>query len=254
MRKKIVAGNWKMNLLKDDAIRFAEELNQGLFSTDNRTTDVFVFPGFTLLEAARQNAEYFKIGAQNFYPKQSGAFTGEVSIEQLKDLNLDVVIIGHSERRILFNESNQFIQEKLFSALDNDFTPILCIGETLDVRNNGHHFSFISEQLAAALNAFNAHQLEKLILAYEPVWAIGTGITASTEQAEEMHCHIRSWLTNNFSLELAEKISILYGGSCNEMNAKELFSCPNVDGGLIGGASLNAKQFLSIINIMNGLF
>jgi triosephosphate isomerase len=254
MRKKIVAGNWKMNLLQKDALRFAEELDHSLSTKKNFETEVVVFPGFTLINTVSEKASSFKIGAQNFYPKTSGAFTGEVSIEQLKDLDLEFVLVGHSERRMLFNESDVFIRKKLISALENRISPILCIGETLEIRNKGDHFDFISEQLSSVLLELTEEQLEQIILAYEPVWAIGTGITATSQQAEEMHGHIRNWIADNFSNSLAEKISLLYGGSCNESNAKELFSCPNVDGGLIGGASLDVKQFISIVNVMNGLF
>lgn len=254
MRKKIVAGNWKMNLLQNDAIRFTEELNNCILSKASVEMEILIFPGFTLIDAVRNNAKVFKIGAQNFYPERSGAFTGEVSIEQLKDLNMEFVLVGHSERRILFNESDAFIRKKLISAIENHMSPVLCVGETLEIRNNGNHFDFISAQLSSALTDFSEEQLAHVILAYEPVWAIGTGLTATTKQAEEMHGHIRSWLAENVSKQLAQNLSILYGGSCNESNAKELFSCPNVDGGLIGGASLDAKQFISIVNIMNGLF
>jgi triosephosphate isomerase len=254
MRKKIVAGNWKMNLLLSDAIRFTEELDNCISSKERLATEVLIFPGFTLIDAVRNNAKAFRIGAQNFYPEQSGAFTGEVSIEQLKDLNMKFVLVGHSERRILFNESDAFIRKKLISAIENHISPILCIGETHEIRNKGVHFNFISAQLSNALTDFTEEQLAHVILAYEPVWAIGTGLTATTQQAEEMHSHIRSWFAGNFSKQLAENLSILYGGSCNESNAKELFSCANVDGGLIGGASLDAKQFISIVNIMDGLF
>ena len=254
MRKKIVAGNWKMNLLQNEASDFAYNLNEGIQSIKNHNSTVLVFPGFTLLESMKNHASGFEIGAQNFYPEKSGAYTGEVSFEQLKDLKLNYVLVGHSERRILFHESNELIRSKVDSALQNDLIPILCIGETLDLRDNGNHFHFVSEQLSSALVGMERKQLEKLILAYEPVWAIGTGVTATAFQAEEMHAFIRSWLASNFSPELAQHIPILYGGSCNEINANELFSCPNVDGGLIGGASLNVNQFLSIITIMDGLF
>jgi triosephosphate isomerase len=253
MRKKIIAGNWKMNLLQHEARDFAQNLNEGIHSIENHKCSVFLFPGYTLLDCLIKNNSEFNIGAQNFYPEKSGAFTGEVSIDQLKDLKLNTALVGHSERRILFHESNELVRLKVLSALQNDVTPILCIGETIDVRAKGNHFHFVSEQLSSALKGIDSIHLESLILAYEPVWAIGTGVTATAQQAEEIHAHIRSWLSSNFSSELAQHIPILYGGSCNESNANELFSCPNVDGGLIGGASLNVNQFLSIINIMNGL-
>ena len=254
MRKKIVAGNWKMNLLQNDAKLLSDALNQGLERFGTIGSSVIIFPGFTLLDSVLHSATNFKVGAQNFYPERSGAYTGEVSVEQIKDLNLEYVLIGHSERRLLFSENDEMIRLKLVSALENNLKPILCLGETLNVRESGTHFDYVSSQLSSALNQLNADDISRIIIAYEPVWAIGTGITATANQADEMHAHIRNWLAHHFSSEIAEQISILYGGSCNDSNAKDLFSCPNVDGGLIGGASLNPEQFLSIINIMNGLF
>ncbi len=252
-RPKIVAGNWKMNLLQNEAKLLAQSLNNGVQSIHNDNLIVLVFPGFTLLNTTSQSAIHFQVGAQNFYPEKNGAYTGEVSIEQLQDLNLKYALVGHSERRIIFSESNTLVRSKLLTAIDNDITPILCIGETSDIRDQKQHFQYIASQLKDALNDLNPHQVAKIIIAYEPVWAIGTGITATAQQAEEMHAFIRNWFAENFNIEIANSIPIIYGGSCNDSNALELFSCPNVDGGLIGGASLNVNQFLSIIKTINGL-
>ena len=163
MRKKIVAGNWKMNLLQNEAIEFTHKLNDGMILNENNSFTVLVFPGFTLLDSVKKNATHFEIGAQNFYPEKAGAYTGEVSIEQLKDLNLNFVLVGHSERRLLFGESNELIRNKVLSALEHDITPILCVGETIELREKGGHFDFVSEQLSTALLGLDNQQINKLV-------------------------------------------------------------------------------------------
>ena len=249
MRKKIIAGNWKMNLTKNEAMHLYGELE---VSVDNLAhADVYVFSPFVFLDAlnyARNADGLLHIGAQNFYPAQAGAYTGEISINHLKDLALSAVLVGHSERRALFHENEQFLKHKVDAALNNNFTVFFCCGEPEEIRERGEHFSFVENQLNASLFHVDAAQFKNIVIAYEPVWAIGTGKTATNEQANEMHQHIRALLSNRFGQEIAETTRILYGGSCNPTNAAGLFSMPDIDGGLIGGASLKASDFLSIIN------
>ena len=245
MPKKIVAANWKMNLLKSEAIELYEQMDRMIPEND---VEVAVFsPSIFLSELLRSKSNRLKIGAQNFYFEDKGAYTGEVSAVQLEDLGCSHVIIGHSERRILFSESDELIQKKVKASLDIGLKVIYCCGESLEERESNLHQSKISSQLET-LKLFTPETLIHLSIAYEPIWAIGTGLTASPKQAEEMHKFIREELAKLFSSELAENTSILYGGSCNEKNAKELFECPNIDGGLIGGASLNAETFSKIVD------
>ena len=245
MAKKIVAANWKMNLLKSEAIELYEQMARMIPDND---VQVAVFsPSIFLSELIGCQSNRLAIGAQNFYFEDKGAFTGEVSAVQLKDLGCSHVIIGHSERRILFSESDELIQKKVKAALDIGLKVIYCCGESLEERESNRHQSKISSQLET-LNCLASDMVRHLSIAYEPIWAIGTGLTASPQQAEEMHQFIREELAKLFSSELAENTSILYGGSCNEKNAKDLFQCPNIDGGLIGGASLNAETFSKIVD------
>jgi triosephosphate isomerase (TIM) len=248
MRKKTVAGNWKMNLSKEEAIKLFGEIE--LRSEDVKDeVNLFVFPPSVYLDillTARNTDSRIKIGAQNFYPADSGAFTGEVSIAQLKDLGVDAVIIGHSERREHFGESNEFLKRKVDAALNAGLIPIFCCGEPLTIRQSGQHDEYVKQQLEESLFHLDVTQFEKVIIAYEPIWAIGTGMTASAEQAEEMHSFIRSLVQLKYRQDAAHAITILYGGSCNASNAGDLFRMPNVDGGLIGGASLKAEEFLAI--------
>lgn len=244
MRKKIVAGNWKMNLSWVEA----NELFQNLAHAKKEGVDVLIFPSTPYLFPFASTADKnIAIGAQNAYPKDSGAYTGETSMAQLKSLGITHVLIGHSERREYFNESNEFLKEKIDAALNHGLTPVFCCGEALDIREAGQENAFVTQQIEASLFHLSNEEMAKCVLAYEPIWAIGTGKTATSQQAEEMHHTIRQFIAKKYGNTLAESISILYGGSCNENNAHELFSCPNVDGGLVGGASLKVDTFKKII-------
>lgn len=246
MAQKIVAGNWKMNLQFNEGVELVNGILGGSKPAD---VNVMVFPTsvFTKTLADRANGD-IAVGVQNFSQKESGAFTGEVSIPQAESVGASIGLIGHSERRALFSETDEVLKEKVDAAVAKGFQFIFCCGEPLEVREAGTEFEFVKAQLEASLFHLSGDQLTNGIIAYEPVWAIGTGKTATSEQAEEMHAEIRSWLTEKYSEQVAQSVSILYGGSCNNKNAKELFACPNVDGGLIGGASLKSESFLEIIN------
>lgn len=245
MRKKIVAGNWKMNLNWNDAKALFQSLNE----VSNEDVEIIAFPSTPyLLPLLNENSKTVKIGAQNAYPKDSGAYTGETSFSQLKSIGISHVLIGHSERREYFSESNEFLKEKTDACLNHGITPVFCCGEPLGIREKNEEKSFVTKQIEESLFHLSAEDFQKCVIAYEPIWAIGTGLTATSEQAEEMHRAIRKFISGKYGETIADKISILYGGSCNENNAKELFSCPNVDGGLVGGASLKAGSFKTIIN------
>ena len=247
MRKKIVAGNWKMNKSWPEAMELVKAL------TSNSTTfpaDVKVIiapPALYLQGLLAELPSSIAIAAQNCSQHESGAFTGEISSGMLKSMNVHFSIIGHSERRQYFGETNDIIREKVDACLRNGVTPIFCCGESLSERNAEKHFTTVATQVQQALFHLSADQIQRVIIAYEPVWAIGTGVTASNEQAEEMHAYIRSLIAENNGSDVANAISILYGGSVNAANAAELFACPNVDGGLVGGASLKAADFTTII-------
>ena len=244
-RQKKVFGNWKMNLKKKEAEILCKDLTEGLNASD---VEVAVFPSFPYIGQVTEIANRFLVGVQNFYPQETGAFTGEVSITQVKDVGAQLALIGHSERRSLFNETHSFLKKKVDAALIAGIAPVFCCGEPLEVRNEGKEMAYVLEQLEESLFHLDKTAIQKCVIAYEPVWAIGTGITATAEQAEDMHRSIRSWIVNHYDQECADSISIIYGGSCNASNAKELFSCPNIDGGLIGGASLKSDSFLAIIH------
>jgi triosephosphate isomerase len=244
MRKNIVAGNWKMNLSENEAVQLAKEVANIHVSN----VEVIIFPPALYIPSIAKLGLNLKFGAQNFYPKDKGAFTGEISINQLKDAGVSYVLIGHSERRTILKEDNIFLKEKVDAALANDIHVVFCCGEELAIREKGVENEFIKNQLVESLFHLTAEELKNVTIAYEPIWAIGTGLTASKEQAEAMHLFIRETLTDKYSLEVANDISILYGGSCNSSNAKELFACPNVDGGLIGGAALKSEDFSVIAN------
>jgi triosephosphate isomerase (TIM) len=250
MRKKTVAGNWKMNLNKNEAIRLFGEIEVRSEDVQDEVNLMVFSPALYLdnLLNARSGKSRIKIGAQNFHPADSGAFTGEISIAQLKSLEVDAVLIGHSERREYFNETNEFIKEKVNAAIKHDIIPVFCCGEPLTVRESDQQEEYVQQQLEESLFHLSLNDFEKVIIAYEPIWAIGTGKTASKEQAEEMHSYIRSLIQLKYRQNAANSTTILYGGSCNPTNAKELFDMPNVDGGLIGGASLKADDFLAIAN------
>lgn len=244
-RKKRVFGNWKMNLTNPEVRHLAEGLRELSFSEG---VEVGVFPVFPYISIVKELLPHIRVGAQNFYPQENGAFTGEVSVLQVKDIGGGMVLIGHSERRAIFNEDHAFLKRKVDVALHAGLMPVFCCGEPFEVRNNGAELSYVKKQLEESLFHLTKQQLMKCVIAYEPVWAIGTGLTATTDQAEDMHRSIRSWISETYDEETANGISILYGGSCNASNAKELFACPNVDGGLIGGASLKADTFQAIVN------
>ena len=244
MRKNIIAGNWKMNLSENEAIQLAKEVAEIKVSN----ADVIIFPPAIFIPSIAKLGLNLKFGAQNFYPKDKGAFTGEISISQLKDAGISYVLVGHSERRTILKEDNEFLKEKVNAALELGIHVIFCCGEELTIREKGTENEFVKNQLVDSLFHLTPEQFKYVTIAYEPIWAIGTGLTASKEQAEAMHLFIRETLTKQYSEEVANDISILYGGSCNPSNAKELFACPNVDGGLIGGAALKSADFKSIAN------
>jgi triosephosphate isomerase len=247
MRKKIVAGNWKMNKMAPEAIEIAQALssNSSSFPAD---VQVIVSPPAVYLQGLRSElSPSVAIAAQNCSQHDSGAYTGEISAAMLKSIDVHHCIIGHSERRQYYGETNEIIREKIDACLRHGVTPIFCCGESLSERNFNKHFITVSNQIQQALFHLSVEQIQQVVVAYEPVWAIGTGVTASNEQAEEMHAFIRSFIAENYVDEVANAISILYGGSVNAANAKELFACPNVDGGLVGGASLKAADFTTII-------
>lgn len=248
MRRNIVAGNWKSNETFNQADDLINDIAEGLRAFDSTDVDVIVCPPFSYLELVQDAAEdvEFFVGAQNVSKFDNGAYTGEVSAQMLQSMNVDYCIVGHSERRKYFFETNQDVAEKVNKLLAVDITPIVCVGESLEDREAGKHFDVIKEQVSQGLFHLSAEAMEKVIIAYEPVWAIGTGKTATKEQAQEIHAFIRNMLAEKYSDDTAQEISILYGGSCNAKNAKDLFAQQDVDGGLIGGASLKAADFIEI--------
>jgi triosephosphate isomerase len=249
MRKKMLAANWKMNLnLREATDLYSNFIETLPFNDSNR---FIVFSPFVFLPQLNAFNSSLALGAQNFYPAENGAFTGEISISQLKELHVSVVLIGHSERRNYFFESNEFLKQKVDSALNHNMDVVFCCGESLETRDSDKHLAFVEAQLTDSLFHVSKEDMLKCSIAYEPIWAIGTGRTANSEQIEEMHKAIRNWIAKKYDMETAQSISILYGGSCNENNAAEIFSCPNVDGGLIGGASLSAEAFLQIARELN---
>ena len=248
MRKNIVAGNWKMNTTVPEGVALAKGVNDALKNiTPN--CDVIIAVPFTHLTAVNDVIDSKKLGlsAENCADKKSGAYTGEVSASMVASTGAEYVILGHSERRQYYGETAETLKEKTLLALENNLTPIFCIGEVLEQRENGTYFDVVKAQIENSLFNLSAEDFGKIILAYEPVWAIGTGKTATDDQAEEIHAFIRKLVEDKYGKEVAENTSILYGGSCNPSNAKALFSKPNVDGGLIGGASLKADSFIEIV-------
>lgn len=244
MRSKIVAGNWKMNLSQTEAKELCKEVNNMNIGSD---IEVYIFPPMLYVSDCKAISTSIKVGAQNAYSKDHGAFTGEVSMWQLKEAGIDAVLIGHSERREYFQEDNALLKQKLDSALAHGIKPFFCCGEPLEIRQNDTFLDYVKNQLEESVFHLSASEFEKVVLAYEPIWAIGTGQTATTEQAEEMHAAIRSWVEEKYGSEIAKNTSVLYGGSCNPSNAQALFACENVDGGLIGGASLKAADFSVLV-------
>ena len=248
MRKNIVAGNWKMNNDLAETQELIAHLK--LQMVKEPKAEVYVAPSFVNLYNAFQSLKgtVVKVSAQNMHYAESGAYTGEVSAKMLKSIGVNTVILGHSERRALFNETDELLAKKVDAALENDIEIIFCFGEELKDRKANKHFDVVKDQLEKGLFHVSKESWKNIILAYEPVWAIGTGETASPEQAQDMHAFIRKTLADKYGNDVANEVSILYGGSVKPDNAKEIFSKPDVDGGLIGGASLKAEDFFAIVN------
>lgn len=252
MRKQIAAANWKMNLTYQQGEQLLDDiLNAGVKLNEHQQA-IFAVPSPYLLmtrSAVEEELNYFA-SAQNCYNKKSGAYTGEISAEMLNSINIKYCVLGHSERREYFNESNAMLAEKVNLCFDNFITPIFCCGEPLAIREAGTQNEFVATQLKESLFHLPADKVKTLVIAYEPIWAIGTGKTATTEQAQEMHQYLRSVLAAQYGEEVANEIPILYGGSVKANNAKEIFASPDVDGGLVGGASLVAADFIEIIKAL----
>jgi len=252
MRKQIAAANWKMNLSFQQGEKLLDEIMGAniKLSADQLTIFAVPFPYLLMTRSAVGEEQNYYVAAQNCYHKKSGAFTGEVSVEMLRSIGVMYCIVGHSERREYFKESNSELAEKINLCLESFITPVFCCGEALGIREAGNQNDFVAQQLEESLFHLPADKIKDIIIAYEPIWAIGTGKTASTAQAQEMHAHLRSILAGQYGQPIADKISILYGGSVKANNAKELFGCPDVDGGLVGGASLVASDFIEIIRAL----
>ena len=253
MRKKIVAGNWKMNLLDEEVINYIVNFNSRKNEIESEA-EIVILPASIYLDTMISMPDWdIKIGAQNCSQFNNGAYTGEISASMLRDFdydseNLHYCLVGHSERRAYFNESNEVLAEKVNRLIENQLKPIFCCGEELVQRKNETHFELVKSQISEGLFHLKEEEIKQVVIAYEPVWAIGTGETASSEQAQEMHAYIRTLISEKYNQETADSISILYGGSCKPNNAKELFEQPDIDGGLIGGASLEVESFIQIIN------
>lgn len=250
MRKKLVAGNWKMNKTLHDALALTSEVVNMV--SDEVTHDVTVVlcppaPYLSTLNRYLENSRKISLGAQNCHEKASGAYTGEVSAPMLKSVGVQYVILGHSERRQYFGETNAQLAEKVNIVLENGLKPIFCCGESLQQREGSDFTAFVQEQLTESLFHLTPEQFAHVVIAYEPIWAIGTGLTASSQQAQDMHAALRRHIAGQYGEKAADDTPILYGGSCNEKNAPELFAQPDVDGGLIGGASLKSREFVNIV-------
>lgn len=254
MRKKIVAGNWKMNMDYNEGLSlFSEVINMVKDEVTGSQQAVVCSPFIHLHSLTHLAKGYTKVavGAQNAHQAESGAYTGEISAKMINSVGAEYVILGHSERRQYFGEDNALLAKKTDTVLANGLKPIFCIGETLDERNAGQHFDIIKNQLVEGVFHLDTAQFGKLVIAYEPVWAIGTGVTASSAQAQEIHAFIRQEIVAKYGQAVADGITILYGGSCNPKNAPELFAQPDIDGGLIGGASLKSRDFVDIVKVFN---
>lgn len=248
MRKNIVAGNWKMNTTLQEGVALAKEINEALKGVETKC-DVVIATPFTHLVPVVEavDATRIGVGAENCADKAEGAFTGEVSAKMVASTGAQYVILGHSERRAYYHETPEILKEKVLLALENNLTPIFCVGEVLEEREAEKHFEVVAAQVKESLFNLSAEDFAKIVIAYEPVWAIGTGKTATAEQAQEIHAFIRQTIAEKYGEEIANNTSILYGGSCKPSNAGELFAKPDVDGGLIGGAALKADSFMGII-------
>lgn len=246
-RKKIVAGNWKMN---NDLQETELLINELVKETNHSGCEIMIAPSFVSLKTSTDflKDKDIEVISQNVHQNNDGAYTGEISAKMLSSIGIKTTIIGHSERREYFSETHEILKSKVDTSIENSIKIIFCFGEELKDRKTNNHFNIISNQISESLFHLRSLDWDNIILAYEPVWAIGTGETASSDQVQEMHSFIRSFIAQKYSTELAQKISILYGGSVKPNNAKEIFSMEDVDGGLIGGASLNSKDFFSIVN------
>jgi len=250
MRKKIVAGNWKMNKTLSETKELIKDLKKSLKDVSlDENTRVIIAPTYVNLPYAvkKTKKNLIEVSAQNMHQAIKGAYTGEISVEMLLDVGVGISIIGHSERRAYFDENESILTDKVNTALENNIEVIFCVGESLEKREAEKHFEVVKAQVEKVLFHLEADAFENIVIAYEPVWAIGTGKTATAEQAQEMHAFIRGLVAEKYTSDIAENISILYGGSVKPNNAKDIFSKPDVDGGLIGGASLNAEDFTAII-------
>ncbi len=254
MRKKIVAGNWKMNMDYTSGLSLFSEVVNMVNDEARGDQEVIVCPPslfvYSLAQMGKGNNRV-SVGAQNCHQAESGAYTGEISASQIKSVGACYVILGHSERRQYFGETDELLAQKTDAVLKNGLKPIFCIGETLEERNQNIHFQLIKQQLEKGIFHLSAEEFSKVVIAYEPVWAIGTGVTASPEQAQEIHAYIRKEIAAKYGPQVAEDTTILYGGSCNPKNAAELFSQSDIDGGLIGGASLKSRDFTDIVKAFN---
>ncbi|ULQ57538.1 triose-phosphate isomerase [Flavihumibacter rivuli] len=249
MRKQIAAANWKMNLTYQQGEKLLDDILKAKHQLKDHQQVIFAvpFPYLIMANSVVANEKNFSVAAQNCYHKKSGAYTGEVAAEMLHSIGIRYCVIGHSERREYFSESNQDLADKLNLLLENGITPIFCCGEPLAIREAGTQNSYVEVQLKESLFHLGAEQVKGIIIAYEPIWAIGTGKTASSAQAQEMHAHLRKVLADQYGDAVANEVSILYGGSVKAANAAEIFGQPDVDGGLVGGASLLAEEFSTII-------
>ncbi|MEM6524901.1 MAG: triose-phosphate isomerase [Bacteroidota bacterium] len=250
MRKKIVAGNWKMNNTLEEGQKLTSEIVNMVNDEVNEDVTVILaapFTHLTMVKSGISAASKVYLSAQNCSEHASGAYTGEIAAAMLNSVGAEYVILGHSERREYFSETNQQLATKVDIALENRLTPIFCCGESLEIRENGDFVSFVCNQINESLFHLSEKEFSKIVIAYEPIWAIGTGLTASSEQAQEMHAALRSFISDKYGNVIAENTSILYGGSAKPSNAPELFACEDVDGGLIGGASLKSRDFVDIV-------
>ncbi len=249
MRQKIAAGNWKMHTSLEEALRLTSEIVNMAGDEVGNDVNIILNPPFPYLSEVKRllsGNQGISLGAQNCHQEASGAYTGEVSAAMLASMDVEYVILGHSERREYFAEGHDLLATKTEIALSNGLKPIFCCGEKLEVREQEGHFDLVQQQVEESLFGFSSEDLQKIVIAYEPVWAIGTGVTASSDQAQEMHAFIRQVLEGKYGKAVSDTVPILYGGSVKPGNAQELFACPDVDGGLVGGASLKSRDFIDI--------
>jgi len=248
MRKKIVAGNWKMNNSLDEGLKLTSEIVNILEDVITDVTVVIAPPSVHLSSVSKlTKGSSISVAAQNCHEKDSGAYTGEISVPMIQSTGASHVIIGHSERREYFKEGDELLAQKIDAVLRHGLTPIFCCGESLEIRKSGKHEAYVCQQIENSLFHLDTEDFRKIVIAYEPIWAIGTGVTATSEQAQDMHKTIRTFLQRKYGQDIASNCSILYGGSCKPSNASELFGMEDVDGGLIGGASLASRDFVDII-------